>query len=70
MKDSLFRVFKIIVGIISILIGLVGLLLPILPGWVLIFAGVYLLSPAHGKAIVHWLEEKIKRYRKQHPPQE
>lgn len=69
MKDNLFRGFKIIIGVISILIGIIGLVLPILPGWVLIFAGIYLLSPEHGKAIVNWLEEKIKRYRKQHPPQ-
>jgi hypothetical protein len=33
-----------ILGVLLILIGLVGLVLPILPGWLLIFAGLALLS--------------------------
>lgn len=67
MKNYLLRGVKIFLGILSLILGLVGLLLPILPGWVFIFAGIYLIFPEHGKNIVHWLESKINRWRKKHP---
>lgn len=58
------RIAKIILGVIFFLLGIVGLLLPILPGWALIFAGIMLIYPERGKRIVQWLEEKIKKIRK------
>lgn len=70
MKHHIFRGFKIIIGIICLIIGLIGLLLPILPGWVFIFAAIYLLFPERGKDIVHWLESKINLWRKKHPDKE
>ena len=38
------RILRIGAGTILLLIGLAGLLLPILPGWVLIFVGLSLLG--------------------------
>jgi len=35
---------KIILGVSALLIGILGLALPILPGWLLIFAGLALLK--------------------------
>ncbi len=42
-----------IVGIVLVLIGIVGLMLPIMPGWVFIFAGLSLIAPR--------LADRIKR---------
>ena len=41
-KES--RLLRIGAGTILLLIGLAGLLLPILPGWILIFVGLSLLG--------------------------
>jgi len=41
-RDS--RVLRAIAGTILLVIGLAGLLLPILPGWLLIFVGLALLG--------------------------
>jgi uncharacterized membrane protein YbaN (DUF454 family) len=38
-----------------ILLGLSGIVLPVLPGWVFIFAGIYLISPRRHKSIKNWL---------------
>ena len=40
------RVRAVIVGLILILAGFVGLILPILPGWILIIAGVVVIAGA------------------------
>jgi uncharacterized protein (TIGR02611 family) len=45
-----------IAGVVLILIGLVGLALPILPGWLLIFAGLAVLSTEYV-----WAEVMLKR---------
>ena len=45
-----------IAGVLLILIGLVGLALPILPGWLLIFAGLAVLSTEYV-----WAEMMLKR---------
>ena len=58
------RMLKVFIGIIFFMIGIVGLVMPILPGWALIFAGIILIYPEKGKKIVQWLEEKVKKYRK------
>ena len=38
------RIIVTIVGLIVLLIGLAGLILPILPGWALIFVGLAILA--------------------------
>jgi uncharacterized membrane protein YbaN (DUF454 family) len=43
-----------------ILLGLSGIVLPILPGWVFIFAGIYLISPRRHKSIKRWLMKTLK----------
>ena len=43
-------------GIVLILLGLLGLVLPVMPGWLLIAAGVALISPKYGERLF----EKIK----------
>jgi len=37
--------FRIIAGVLLILVGIVGLMLPVMPGWIFIFPGIYLLGP-------------------------
>ncbi|MHC1725334.1 MAG: PGPGW domain-containing protein [Syntrophobacteraceae bacterium] len=38
------RILKIITGIVLTLVGLTGVVLPILPGWVFLLAGISILS--------------------------
>ena len=45
-----------ILGILLILVGLVGLVLPVLPGWLLIFAGFAVLSTEYV-----WAERMLRR---------
>lgn len=40
-------IIKKFLGIISLTIGIIGLILPILPGWLLIFAGLTILRKNH-----------------------
>lgn len=55
------------VGVTLIAVGLVGLLVPILPGWALIFVGLLLLFPKSGKKVVkkirsYFMTDSSKRY--------
>jgi uncharacterized membrane protein YbaN (DUF454 family) len=43
-------------GIVLISLGFIGLVLPIMPGWLLIAAGIALISPKFGERML----EKIK----------
>lgn len=43
------KLLKSIAGVAAILAGVAGLVLPIVPGWALIFAGLYLLNPPRKK---------------------
>lgn len=56
------KIVSISSGSILILLGIVGLFLPILQGWLMILAGLALLSPhskcAHG--IMTWLKTKLR----------
>jgi uncharacterized protein YqgC (DUF456 family) len=54
--ESMFDVIKLVLGVVALVIGLAGLLLPILPGWILIFVGLELI----GIKIV--FIDKIKEY--------
>ncbi len=38
------RALRLVLGLILLVIGLVGLLMPILPGWLLIFVGLAVLG--------------------------
>lgn len=38
------KIVVLVVGLTVLLIGLAGLLLPVLPGWVLIFVGLFILG--------------------------
>lgn len=46
------KILKTILGVILILIGIMGLFLPILPGIVLMLAGISLIHPALYKKII------------------
>jgi len=50
-------------GVVLILIGVAGIILPILPGWVLIFVGLSLLGVEiyYVERIKSYAKEKIKR---------
>ena len=48
-------IVKRVVGSVLILLGLSGIVLPILPGWVFIFAGIFLISPRRHRSIKNWL---------------
>ena len=39
------KIALFIVGIVLIIVGIAGLILPVLPGWALIFQGLYLITP-------------------------
>ena len=62
-KLSLFwKIASISGGTVLILLGIVGLFLPILQGWLMILAGLALLSP-HSKwahSIMTWLKARLK----------
>ncbi len=42
--ESIFDLFKLILGILALVIGIAGIALPILPGWLLVFVGLELLG--------------------------
>ena len=61
-KRSLaWKIASISFGILLILVGIAGLFLPILQGWLLILAGLAVLSPhsRRAKAILTWLKTKL-----------
>ncbi|MFH1284329.1 MAG: PGPGW domain-containing protein [Candidatus Peregrinibacteria bacterium] len=52
---------RIIVGTFSIVLGIIGFLIPFMPGWLLVFFGIILISPHHGKRVISWVKQKIFR---------
>jgi hypothetical protein len=60
-KSLVLRVVAIGVGASLILLGIVGLFLPVLQGWLMIVAGLAVLSPYSRRArrIMSWLKEKL-----------
>jgi uncharacterized membrane protein YbaN (DUF454 family) len=58
------RYLRLIAGAIFILVGLAGLILPILPGWALIFVGLFILAEDfHSvRRLVEWALCKLERY--------
>ena len=67
---TIYRVLRITAGIVLITIGVVGLVLPLLPGWAFIAAGIVLLWPKTRLAIwLTHLPERIKEwFRKRRRP--
>ena len=57
------RILRIGAGSILLLIGLAGLLLPILPGWLLIFVGLSLLGVRipYADRMLKYAREKLSR---------
>lgn len=58
----LWKIVRISTGVLLILVGFVGLFLPILQGWLMIFAGLALLSthsPA-ARRVMRWIKTKLR----------
>jgi uncharacterized membrane protein YbaN (DUF454 family) len=64
MKAALSRLFKLILGWLLIFLGIIGWFLPIVPGTLLIFLGLALLS-----AQSEWVRDKIESFRVRFPRQ-
>jgi len=47
-----YKLKRLITGCSLIFVGILGLILPIMPGWALIFLGLVLLFPRWGKKMV------------------
>ncbi|HET9481382.1 MAG TPA: PGPGW domain-containing protein [Candidatus Polarisedimenticolia bacterium] len=62
------KIVSITFGSILILLGIVSGFIPLVQGWVLILAGLALLSPHSrlARKVLHWLREKF-RLHKKHP---
>lgn len=45
------NILKKILGVMLIILGISGILLPVLPGWVFVFAGIYLICPNRYKVL-------------------
>lgn len=56
MGKSIFLTLRYLVGFILLLFGMVGLVIPIVQGWILIFAGIFLINPAFARK----MKEKFK----------
>jgi uncharacterized protein YqgC (DUF456 family) len=53
------RILKIILGLILVFTGIIGLLVPVMPGWLLIFPGLAMLFPEKGKEIATKLKKRV-----------
>ncbi len=51
-EDKVFWILKVVLGIFLILVGIVGLFFPILPGIILIIAGLILIGNQAAKRIL------------------
>lgn len=59
------KITVISIGSALVLVGIVGLFLPILQGWLMIFAGLAMLSPhsRHARRILNWLKDTLHIHR-------
>ena len=57
------RIVVFVVGVTVLLVGLAGLLLPILPGWLLIIAGLAILATEYvwARRLLHWVRVKTRQ---------
>jgi uncharacterized protein YqgC (DUF456 family) len=61
---KIIRIAEITGGTILIVLGIVGLILPILQGFLFIFAGIILLFPKEGKKIIRKIKKFFKNLKK------
>jgi len=61
MKTLVARTIRIVSGIAMLLLSIVGFLLPIMPGWPFLLAGVILLWPQ--SRLATWVKKKYVRIR-------
>ena len=59
LKTLVFRVGRKILGIVLILVGIIGCVLPFLPGFLFLIAGIMLLCPESRFTV--WAKEKWKK---------
>ena len=57
------RLLRFGVAVFFVLLGIVGLLLPIMPGWALIFVGLFVLAEDFhwARRVVDWTLGKLER---------
>ncbi len=68
MKENVKRTLRLIVGIFLLTLGIVGLALPVLQGWLTIFAGLYVLFPEDtpiGRKIRTWVRKRRSKMHEQ-----
>jgi len=61
MQQNVKKAIRITVGVILLGLGIVGLALPVLQGWLTIFAGLYVLFPEEttiGRKIRTWVRRR------------
>jgi len=63
-KHKIIRIAEIIGGVTLILLGIIGLVLPLLQGFLFIFAGIILLFPEKGKKIIKKIKKFFKNLKK------
>ena len=64
-KDSeIIGLFKKTLGIILVIVGVILLPFPVLNGTICIIAGVYLISPEHGKRLIKKITEVFRKITK------
>lgn len=64
--EKAFRILKFTLGVLAIIVGISGIILPILPGWLLIFVGIELIGIkiVFIDRIKEYIKEKIRKERK------
>lgn len=60
-KKKVFWIIKLVAGIFLIIVGIVGIFLPILPGIILIIAGLVLLENKKIKEWIVKIADKVKQ---------
>jgi uncharacterized membrane protein YbaN (DUF454 family) len=68
MQENVKKTIRITVGVILLGLGIVGLALPVLQGWLTIFAGLYILFPEDttiGRKIRTWVRKRRSEMHKQ-----
>jgi uncharacterized membrane protein YbaN (DUF454 family) len=56
------HVLRVALGVFLVILGIVGIILPFLPGWLFLAAGVVILAP--GSRIGKWIRRNVLRMRK------
>lgn len=59
MYNNLKTIIRVSIGLLILMIGIIGLLLPILPGWILIFVAIPIIHPEYGKLMIDKLKKRF-----------